>query len=316
MPEENESKQAQQQTNLSSHPSPLRADQAEVRVEQDPTTHQPANHSADHAQYPPKKIVAAPKNKYEPLTLFERQYLSATLEAVKISKGVRKVQWLTLGAAMLAAFFIWGQVRTMVDQTIIAAAAFQKAVVDSIKSDATIQEQLATAQQQANAADDSVSAIREQMRQEQRAWVGAASPIFVINAKELKVKLAMRNTGKSPAINVTSNMDWIVKPKGERLKLSDIVYRNSDMENGTVFPGVEINLTQSYPRPLPLPYLSKFTHGEMILYAFARIKYRDIFNISHWTHYCGAVDQEVEINRPCGIYQDTDPYQNRNNMGK
>jgi hypothetical protein len=64
------------------------------------------------------------------------------------------------------------------------------------------------------------------------------------------------------------------------------------------------------PEPVPpyqAVYVDELSKGDRILYVFAKMKYQDIFRVPHWTHVCVVVNQDLTGNKPCDIYNDTDP---------
>lgn len=145
---------------------------------------------------------------------------------------------------------------------------------------------------------------------DQRAWVGAGDGKFVINVKTLRVEATIKNVGKTPAIEATSNIAWIGKLKDQRFTLSDIKYPNPEMSHGTIFPTQSLQISNSLPEPVP-PFHAVFVEAmkksEYLLYVFGQIRYRDIFKVTHWTHFCMVVHPDLVTNSACDIYGDSDP---------
>jgi hypothetical protein len=147
------------------------------------------------------------------------------------------------------------------------------------------------------------------MRVDQRAWLGIADARFTIDAKQLKVDFTAKNVGKSPAITVFSNVAWVGKLKGQKLQPRDIVYPLKDMKNGTIFQEQVFNLENRLPEPVSAyqaVYVDLLSKGDSVLYAFAKVEYKDVFKASHWTHYCVIVGKDLKSNSPCDMYNDSD----------
>jgi Sec-independent protein translocase protein TatA len=164
------------------------------------------------------------------------------------------------------------------------------------------------------AATESANAATTSLHLDQRAWVGAGGGKFLIDAKELKVEFTVANVGKSPASDVVSNIAWIGKVKGENLYPGDILYPREDGQNGTMFPTQTFQLRNSLPDPID-PYQSSYVdqlrRGDKVLFVFGRIRYRDIFAVWRWTHFCVVVQQDLTTDSPCSFYNDTDSDQNQ-----
>jgi hypothetical protein len=161
----------------------------------------------------------------------------------------------------------------------------------------------------ARLASISVTQQHNAMRYDQRAWLGIGDARFAIDAKQLVVGFTVKNVGKSPATTVTGNVAWVGMPKDQKLQARDISYPREPMKDGTIFPGQEFNLENRLPHPDPkyqAAFVELLTRGENTLYVFAKVEYKDIFNASHWTHYCVIVGNDLTRNAPCDIYNDSD----------
>jgi len=160
---------------------------------------------------------------------FEIESLRISGAALVESRKTTKVAVGAFLAAVVAAFFVWVQWREMNNQTIIAAAAFQKAMADSIASDASVKEQLRIAGEHSNAASALASAARAQSDQaiaanrlnqeamrgriEFNKWVVEPGPVegsirLVATWKNIGHSVASMNTG-------SDTQRWRKMPEGE-----------------------------------------------------------------------------------------------------
>src|SRR5580700_1777464 len=108
-----------------------------------------------------------------------------------MSNFERKIAIIGLGIAIITAALFYVQLNEMTKQTQILASQSESATAGSLMDEMNTRKQLAIAQQQAveegkqsMAAEDSVKAIRAQMRQDQRPML-TVTPEF--NHKELVV---------------------------------------------------------------------------------------------------------------------------------
>jgi hypothetical protein len=141
------------------------------------------------------------------LTLFEKQSLVES----------RKMRWITLGAflaALVGAFFIALQFIGLTHQTQILSAQAISAVASSIAGELNTRQQLAIAQQQANAAQVAAEAARKQavsvqyqLEAADRPWISVDvsinSPLtYDSNGVHLSFAFVPKNLGRSPAQNI------------------------------------------------------------------------------------------------------------------
>lgn len=165
--------------------------------------------------------------------------------------------------------------------------------------------------QSAKAAADSIGATQQQIRLDERAWVGAANLSIVLDpSKPVRTEVRVAVLGKSPAINLVTEMGLKTLPTSQVLKRSDLVLDKIAVKNGTVFPTETFPVRKYGPNPVtPLErkVIQTIINKEATLYFFGRITYRDIFNHPHWTHFCFAITSgDVNEAHPCAIYNDSD----------
>jgi hypothetical protein len=157
----------------------------------------------------------------------------------------------------------------------------------------------------------SINATQEAMRLDQRAWVGVGSPSFVIKETDpLKAETRVVILGKSPAIDIVSQMGLKAFPSAHVFRLDDIILDPKKIYNGTAFPASTFPIREKGDDPIS--DFEKMVEGSILkrtatLYFFGEITYQDIFKVSHWTHFCYVVIDDVPDDAfPCAIYNDSD----------
>jgi hypothetical protein len=233
----------------------------------------------------PKRLRAIAAGTIEnDLSKFERRILSAT--------------WAGVAAAAITGFVIYSQFRVMTDQTQILGAQTTSAVADSIESGRRVEKQLAIAQQQASAAQDSVKAIRRQMQQDQRAWINVSSGnVNFAENQPITIPVISTNSGKTPAREFVA--DFIVKlVQIEKSPILDFhhvaVVRESSgaifKDQQFAFPAVSLrNIPRSRgaePHALSKSEFEDLKSGKTYIVIYGRIAYEDIFKTRHWVHFC------------------------------
>lgn len=162
----------------------------------------------------------------------------------------------------------------------------------------------------ADAAHDAVGATKEQMRLDQRAWLGAGDAKFTfVEEKPFQVTVYLKDIGKTPAVDARSEFDLTVLPKDHALQMSDLDYRYTHRKlimSGTVFPTATMPLNRTGADNLPKGGLGPLKDGTQIFYAYGTILYNDVFGREHWTHFCYAMHKDLITAEMCTIYNDTD----------
>jgi hypothetical protein len=213
----------------------------------------------------------------------------------------------TFFVGIITLIVFYGQFGEMKTQTRVLTDQAKQAATDSIEAAKRVERQLATAKQQADAARDSVTAIHEEMREDQRAWVGRA--IFNLTGSSIT------NFGKTPALDViitggahffdqmTPLTDkWIAEHKKE-LPLKRL-------SAGAIFPGQVV----AQPLPIPVSITTNPNWPEVIkhqkfYYMFTKAVYYDGFGRKHTTRICGVWIPETNAFDPgygCSKYNTAD----------
>jgi hypothetical protein len=134
--------------------------------------------------------------------------------------------------------------------------------------------------------------MHNQVLLDERAWVTAYSVRSTTNGANVFFTIEVKNSGKTPAINVTTWLDAVTSTNSEGLvyveqtdPTNTIKYHLLGPEN-TYSLGTESGATD---RNIALAINSHKTH----LYVYGKIDYEDIFRINHWTRFCWRVTADL-----------------------
>lgn len=253
----------------------------------------------------------------ESLKPFEQQSIALSKEAVVISgsalaesKRTTRIALWAFGAAVVAAFFVWLQYREMNSQTIIAAAAFQKAVGDSIASDANVREQLGIAKNQVAALQGQLELIKQNFVADQRPWVSLQNintPNGVEVGSHVEFFQNLVNFGKTPALRVRF-VEKIHKFCGTLPPRLTVDINRADSSVSTVMP-TEVEKTEwiGLKDALTATDIAQLTSQACGLYIYSRLEYCDIFGHFHYRDACSKwlVGTKNSFAR-CHGYDDSD----------
>lgn len=144
-------------------------------------------------------------------------------------------------------------------------------------------------------------------RNDQRAWVGVEG--FDGKAeidKRLIITVALKNTGKTPAINLTVSENATPVDAGKEPPLIDIPVEHSQ---GMLFPNqlytVPLNVTSRRTQGLDAHDYQLITSGAVVIYAYGTITYSDVFGRKHWTKFCSYLAPGGGFN-VCKTHNETD----------
>jgi hypothetical protein len=250
------------------------------------------------------------RNTEEELELFERESLKISKEMLKISRFTYRVAIFAFLAAAAAAIFIGIQMKIMSDQTQILASQSESASAGGLMDGMNTRRQLDIGERQADALQDqvtataqatqeSVSAIRRQMRQDQRAWMEVsftkpAHPTEIGIGVPLAYPLRIRDTGKTAAIHVKAYLQLEIVP---RYHCPKMLYSRFNTNAGLLYPDMpldgdamtyDLSPGNSPVQPVPLnkqEFLC-LRDAKCFVIFFADVRYLDIFGVKHWTHFC------------------------------
>jgi len=135
------------------------------------------------------------------------------------------------------AWIFYRQFCEMSKQTAILNTQAKQAAADSIVSEGHTREQIGIAQKQADAAQKSVEALQEQMRVDQRAWIGVPSVENVGGSGDSKnlmignLILVVRNSGKTPALRMSGRVLVTKRKWTDPIPDFDVETRKQDLES-------------------------------------------------------------------------------------
>jgi hypothetical protein len=257
----------------------------------------------------------APPNPSQ-MTGFER----ATLRWAKVAVLLSAL------AALLVCLQWWEMHQGGTDTHELAVAAklqAQKAETISASMAQAVAQLTTTAratQQQVRAAQDSVKAVKRQMRQDQRPWIkvelGDPTPSGYIETRTeiggpFKLPVRLSNTGKTPAQRVYAIVFLRIVQVGNEVKLPrfpppwgrEIDIRKlkkqtmsaTGITSGTIFPGSHIteDVTRmetvdgrDRPQLFSATEAADLTHQNAYIVIYGQVRYFDGFGVRHWAYFC------------------------------
>jgi hypothetical protein len=273
---------------------------------------------------------------------FEEQSLAIARETLTLSRRTYHIAFYAFLAAVVAAAFVFMQVKEMSYQTQIMASQSESAVAGAAIGELNTRRQLAIAQQQANAAQQSVEAIQRQMRQDQRPWIkidlGDPDPEGKTHwsnrvGDPFKGPIRFTNTGKTPAKHITAEVHIDIIPTDKQLRLpiflppwgKQVSLRGAKrtalagvtIQAGRIFPGnhateeidrVELVNGQLRPQILSVSEANDLVQKKAYIVVYGQVRYFDGFGIRHWANFCSSTFPNGEsANVPkCANYADDD----------
>lgn len=178
------------------------------------------------------------------------------------------------------------------DAAALARADSQAAIQRQLDAAKASQEQ---AERSAKAAEASASIAAQSLHISERAYVDVAislkKPLTV--GEEIAIKFIAKNTGRTPAVKLhgRSGMALDLIPFSDEQArpraLGDTARRASPSEV-TLGSGSQVEAYPSNGKPLTQEMFDSINQNKALLYAFALVDYRDIFNRQHQIEVCGV----------------------------
>jgi len=225
-----------------------------------------------------------------------------------------------LAVAGVTAIILKFQFTEMDLQTKLLGRQLESDAVGGSLAAMQIRKQLSIAQQQARAAQQSADAIQRQTRTSERAWMEISFPptLETFENKPVRMTVQFTNNGRTVARAVLAEVVIEMVPKKESARFDYGLY-HSLFSTGLITPGQGFPVAGEYFRQkvarsgeeLKVPDLSheeyeRFMGGNAYFAVYARVRYKDIFGIHHWTRRCYFVSQGPAFASKCTNYADVD----------
>jgi hypothetical protein len=147
-------------------------------------------------------------------------------------------------------------------------------------------------------AQQALDATSDQFRTDQRAWVVPVSGTVTLDLKHtLRVDVIVQNIGKTPALKVSTILDWKYTPSGPL----DLRYQESVKHVGreTIYPNGKDGMFVSAGRIPTQQDLDAIHAGKYIFYFFGSIDYKDVYGHTHVSRICNIVNTDLATVRQC-----------------
>jgi hypothetical protein len=148
----------------------------------------------------------------------------------------------------------------------------------------------------------SLEEARQNFRQDERAWMGITETDMNFASSETEesfIVTKLRNTGKTPALRVVSQIYMQEFPAGQR---PDFLYQKPpNTPAGVVMPNGLLTLHTG--RVLPIPAIKNHT---VSLFHYGSIWYCDVFRKEHRTDFCNEFHPDQGIFGACSFHEDID----------
>ncbi len=160
--------------------------------------------------------------------------------------------------------------------------------------------------QESSNAKSTIGAAQEQMRLDQRAWVGAtAINVVAVEGQPLRFDILYTNSGKTIAREVSEQSNW--KVAWTKDKFVATYPPGGPQSYGVLQPGAHVTSTAKVDYTLNNATLSGIKNGTVRAYVYGFLTYVDVFHRKHFSKFCGYVDPEnTGLVTACKQYNDAD----------
>lgn len=224
-------------------------------------------------------------------------HISSPIETRKTANDARNervyqcltlaVSTLTLIAVIIYAWLAYLQWQEMIGATNAASDAVHEARISRQQN------------------QQSFIATVNQFRLDQRAWVGTADPPIIVfqQGQLLSIKIPIKNTGKTPALDLTT----VLATRGRLPKqIADFNDMPRPTGHGILQPGGTVYLVSDAVTPLTKENFDALRFGNVIEWAYGRITYNDIFGCPHWTTFAQTLNTSALGLDYAGIQNEVD----------
>lgn len=296
----------------------------------------------DEPKKPRKLLVEVLRNGAH--SEFEKQNVDLAQKTFDLN--VRQA-WLTICAILIAALgaaFVAIQIQEMTYNNQILASQSESAAAGGLFSDMNTRRQLDIATRQAQAAQDNVATIQQQMKMDERPWLefeeGDGKITFTVD-EAISLPVRFTNIGRTPALKIEGlacveivpvghDPDFAKWDSGISMKMrkdesfpkryetklagapcnwikTTIIYPRGKRELS--FGRVRLNDTgKAEDDPLRLHEFNSLTHSTAYFSIYGQIWYWDVFGVRHWTKFCGSktFNGSPSQSSKCVDYSDVD----------
>lgn len=124
-------------------------------------------------------------------------------------------------------------------------------------------------------------------RLDQRPWI--VDPALLLSGEpeenqSIDVGLTIVNHGKSPALNVITQSRFLISESEPLMSAFELC--ESGRSTAVLAPGEASTTFKLKPRALAIKEAAIYRAKQANLYVHAIVRYKDIFQISHWTTLC------------------------------
>jgi hypothetical protein len=249
-----------------------------------------SNQRADIQQSVPPEIVTA-VNLPESIEIHQRE--TDAREERHYRGRTLLVAWATFIAIAVYAVLVYFQYREMINAT----GSSQQAVGEARRNRLQAEKYL--------------NATIEQFRLDQRAWVAVVqtSGKPEIN-KPFDIAVLVRNTGKTFAKDF--KMVLVVEPvkKGQQPEFAknQASFSRVTKSVSILTPSADYTATSSPIKNgniLADTAFKEIVNGDIVVFAYGRLTYKDVFGCSHWTDFCSRLSPDSRW-ESCSVHNDAD----------
>ena len=127
---------------------------------------------------------------------------------------------------------------------------------------------------------------------DERPWITFSRFTLSSEAQEGKdftftVNIGIDNTGKTPALDTIPSSKVSSWTKGQMPPIMEQLLP-TPVSRGIIAPGSNRNSFRTAPLTVPANHISAYISGQNLIYVQAKVGYRDVNNIQHWTTLCAA----------------------------
>jgi hypothetical protein len=148
--------------------------------------------------------------------------------------------------------------------------------------------------------------LHNSMKLDQRAWVGVSGVTAnVKNDEPATFSIKIKNTGKTPANNVTGICRFEIVPQNGFPDFTKL--RSLSGETKNIIPPLhDVTLTFDTGFCITNDVINQVTNGMMQTYIYGVIRYHDIFGYRHWTTFCYYFSPDMTKYYPYKEHNDID----------